>query len=126
MTLETPQYDTWSQAKRVCVIGAGTMGSGIAAHLANLGFEVILYDVTREAAEAGLDRARKAKPPHFLLPETAVSKSTPTPGGIMLAGISENLGWVTEADWVCEAVVEKLDIKRELFAALEDVLQPSA
>jgi 3-hydroxyacyl-CoA dehydrogenase len=106
------------RAHRVCVLGAGTMGSGIAAHLANIGFQVTLLDISKDAAEAGLDRARKARPPHFYVPEKA--------GHIRLGGISENLGWVTEADWVCEAVIEKLDVKRDLFAALEDVLQPNA
>lgn len=106
------------RARRVCVLGAGTMGSGIAAHLANLGFEVTLLDVSREAAEAGLDRARKAKPPHFYVADRSHR--------IRLGGIQDNLGWVSEAEWVCEAVVEKMDIKRELFAALEDVLQPDA
>lgn len=118
MTLETPQYDTWMRARKVCVLGAGTMGSGIAAHLANIGFEVTLLDVSRDSAEAGLGRARKARPPHFYVSDRANT--------IRLGGISDNLGWVTEADWVCEAVVEKMDVKRDLFAALEDVLQPGA
>ena len=118
MTLETPQYDSWLRAKKVCVLGAGTMGAGIAALLANIGFEVTLLDISKEAAEAGLDRARKARPPHFYVPERA--------NAIRLGGINDNLGWVTEADWVCEAVVEKMDIKRALFEALEDVLQPGA
>lgn len=118
MALESPTYESWIHARRVCVLGAGTMGSGIAAHLANLGFEVTLLDISREAAEAGLDRARKAKPPHFYINDRA--------NRIRLGGINDNLGWVTEADWVCEAVVEKLGIKRDLFAALEDVLQPHA
>ena len=118
MTLETPQYDTWMRARKVCVLGAGTMGAGIAAHLANIGFEVTLLDISREAAEAGLDRAKKARPPHFYVSDRA--------GSIRLGGISDNLGWVTEAEWVCEAVVEKMDVKRDLFAALEDVLQPGA
>lgn len=118
MALESTQYDSWLRARRVCVLGAGTMGSGIAAHLANLGFEVTLLDVSREAAEAGLERARKAKPPHFYVADRS--------NRIRLGGIQDNLGWVSEAEWVCEAVVEKLDIKRDLFAALEDVLQPDA
>ena len=100
------------------MLGAGTMGAGIAAHLANIGFEVTLLDVTKEAAEAGLDRAKKARPPHFYVHDR--------PNAIRLGGISDNLGWVTEADWVCEAVVEKMDIKRRLFEQLEDVLQPGA
>ena len=118
MALESTKYDSWLNARRVCVLGAGTMGSGIAAHLANIGFEVTLLDISREAAEQGLERARKARPPHFYLQDRA--------NQIRLGGINDNLGWVTEADWVCEAIVEKMDLKRNLFAALEDVLQPDA
>lgn len=102
----------------VCVIGAGTMGSGIAAHLANIGFSVTLLDRDQESVEAAFGRARAARPPHFYVSETA-SK-------VRLGSIQENLDWVSEADWVCEAVVEKLDIKRALFEAIEPVLRPDA
>lgn len=111
-------YDHWLGAKKVCVIGAGTMGSGIAAHLANLGFQVTLLDVTRESAEAGLEKAKSARPPHFFVPERAA--------GIRLGGIDTDLGLVADAEWVCEAVVEKLDVKRALFERLETVLSPDA
>src|SRR5579862_6519352 len=102
---------TWGSAKNVCVIGAGTMGSGIAAHLANLGFQVSLLDLTRESATAGFERAKSARPPHFYVQERASE--------IRLGGIDEHQSWITEADWVCEAIVEKVDAKRELFAKLE-------
>ncbi|HLO98905.1 MAG TPA: 3-hydroxyacyl-CoA dehydrogenase NAD-binding domain-containing protein, partial [Fimbriimonas sp.] len=69
--------------KRVCVIGAGTMGSGIAAHLANLGFEVSLLDVSAESVRVAFDRAKSAKPPHFFLKSTADK--------IRLGSIAENL-----------------------------------
>ncbi|MCL6624601.1 MAG: hypothetical protein K6T17_08315, partial [Fimbriimonadales bacterium] len=56
---------------KVAVLGAGTMGGGIAAHLANVGFGVYLYDISRSAAQAGLSRALEARPPHFYSPRLA-------------------------------------------------------
>lgn len=109
---------SWNSAQRVCVIGAGTMGAGIAAHLANVGFDVDLLDLDADSAAEAFARAKSAKPPHLYLSETAAK--------IRLGGIAENLAWVAEADWVCEAIVEKLDAKRELFANLEPLLQPNA
>ncbi len=104
--------------RQVCVIGAGTMGSGIAAHLANLGFAVTLLDMTPESTRTALDRAIHQRPPHFYVPGTAQT--------IRLGSIAENLAWVNEADWVCEAIVERLDAKRALFEAIEDHLRPDA
>lgn len=103
-------------ARRVCVIGAGTMGSGIAAHLANLGFGVSLLDLTTESAQEAFERAKTARPPHFYVPQTA--------GQITLGTIAELDRYVPEADWVCEAIVEKMDAKRALFAQLEPLLRP--
>ncbi len=111
-------YGEWSEARKVCVIGAGTMGSGIAAHLCNLGFDVSLLDVTRDAATEAFAKAKQARPPHFYLPERS--------NQVHLGGIAENLDWVAGADWVCEAIVEKLDIKRSLFEKIEPVLSPTA
>lgn len=107
-------YAGWSEAKRVCVIGAGTMGSGIAAHLANIGFEVTLLDLNHDSVNTAFGRAKAAKPPHFFVPETA--------DRIRLGGIEENLEWAAEADWVCEAIIEKMDAKRALFERLDDLL----
>lgn len=104
--------------RQVCVIGAGTMGSGIAAHLANLGFSVTLLDATADSIRAAFDRAKQQRPPHFYVAGTADT--------IRLGSIAENLEWVSEADWVCEAIIEKLDAKRDLFALLEDHLRPDA
>jgi 3-hydroxyacyl-CoA dehydrogenase len=94
------------------------MGAGIAAHLANIGFEVTLLDLTKESVQAAFERAKSMKPPHFYVPETA-SK-------IRLGSIEENLEWVSEADWVCEAIVEKLDLKRDLFSKIEPLLNETA
>lgn len=104
--------------RNVCVVGAGTMGSGIAAHLANLGFQVTLLDVTLAAATEGLERARLARPPRFYVPERA--------NEIRLGGIDEHLAWISEADWVCEAVVEQPAVKRSLYAAIDPILRPDA
>ena len=103
---------------KVCVIGAGTMGCGIAAHLANLGFSVSLLDVSDESARAGLDRAKSAKPPHFFIRQSSDL--------IRVGSIDKNLDWAAEADWVCEAIIEKLDAKRALFEKLESVLAPDS
>ncbi len=111
-------YDEWLNARRTCVIGAGTMGSGIAAHLANIGFEVTLLDITREAATDAFARARQARPPHFYLPDTA--------NKVRLGGIRENLEWISDADWVCEAIVEKLELKKALFEAIEPLISSKA
>lgn len=111
-------YDGWSSARNVCVIGAGTMGSGIAAHLANLGFEVSLLDISPDSAREGFSRAKGARPPHFYLGETA--------DRVRLGNIRENLEWVREADWVCEAIIEKLEPKRRLFEDIEPFLRPDA
>ncbi len=106
------------QSKNVCVIGAGTMGSGIAAHLANIGFNVSLLDRDQESVVNAFERAKNARPQHFYLPQTA--------DNIRLGNIQDNLDWVAQSDWVCEAVVEKMDIKRNLFAQLEPILPKEA
>ena len=103
---------------KVCVIGAGTMGSGIAAHLANVGFQVTLLDATDDSIRACFDRAKAARPPHFYIKQTADT--------IRLGSIESNLDWVSEADWICEAIVEKLELKRALFEKLEPLIAPDA
>ncbi|MCW5937472.1 MAG: enoyl-CoA hydratase/isomerase family protein [Fimbriimonadaceae bacterium] len=107
-----------AQPQNVLVIGAGTMGSGIAAHLANLGFSVSLLDVSPDSVRHAFDRAKKARPPHFYVPGTAEN--------VRLGSFEADLQWVGEADWVCEAIVEKLDAKRGLFALVEPLLREDA
>jgi len=104
--------------RKVCVIGAGTMGSGIAAHLANLGFQVTLLDASQQSVVDSFERAKVAKPPHFMLPETATE--------IRLGNTTDNLSWIGEADWVCEAIVERTSAKRSLFARIDPILRPDA
>ncbi len=116
-TRQTP-YDSWLSARRACVLGAGTMGGGIAAHLANLGFEVGLLDLSVQSAADGFARAKSARPPHFYLPDGSERVKT--------GSIENDLGWVRDADWVCEAIVEDLDAKRALFERVEPLLRPDA
>ena len=93
--------------RNVVVLGAGTMGSGIAAHLANLGFRVSLLDLTKESTVVAFDKAKSNRPPHFYVSDRAAD--------VRLGSIEEDLRWVEEADWVIEAIVEKLDAKQKLY-----------
>lgn len=111
-------YDSWKNAEKVAVLGAGTMGGGIAAHLANLGFKVLLFDISEDAARAGLERTKEAKPPHFYDAESL--------SRIKTASIQDDLDSVADCDWVCEAVSENLEIKRGLFERLEGILREDA
>lgn len=104
--------------KKACILGAGTMGSGIAAHLANLGWDVTLLDLTMESTVGALDRAKALRPPHFYSPQVA--------DRIRIGGIQTHLDWVAEADWVCEAIIEKLDAKRALYEQIEPLLREDA
>ena len=103
--------------QRAAVLGAGTMGAQIAAHLANAGVPVDLLDLTPEAAKAGLERLRKQKPDPCFLPDTP---TLVRPGGL------SDLRVVSDADWVVEAIIESLDAKRDLLARLEPHLKTDA
>jgi 3-hydroxyacyl-CoA dehydrogenase len=104
--------------KSASVLGAGTMGAQVAAHLANGGVETLLLDVTREAARDGLERARGLRPDPFFTPSTHTL--------IRTGGFDEDLGAVSESDWIIEAVVERLDVKQSLFERLEPHRRASA
>jgi 3-hydroxyacyl-CoA dehydrogenase len=104
--------------RSAAVLGAGTMGAQIAAHLANAGLPVLLLDVTADAAKAGLDRARALKPDPFFVPATHALIRT----GAFDTGMDE----AGRADWIVEAVVEKLDVKHALLARLVPHLGPRA
>ena len=97
--------------RRVAVLGAGTIGAQIAAHFANAGVPSLLLDLTREAAQQGLQRARALKPDPFYTAETWQL--------IEVASFEEGLGNLRDADWIIEAVVEDLEIKRGLLARVD-------
>jgi 3-hydroxyacyl-CoA dehydrogenase len=91
------------------------MGGGIAAHLANLGFQVSLLDATSNLAQIGLDRARNAKPPRFYTSERSHE--------IRLGNVGDDIELAIESDWICEAIVERLEEKRALFARLDGAVR---
>ena len=93
--------------KKVVVIGSGTMGSGIAAHLCNANIPVTLLDLTTEISEKARDRIFKSKPP-LLLDKSQIEN-------IKVGNINDNFDVVKDADWVVEAVVERIDIKHNIY-----------
>jgi 3-hydroxyacyl-CoA dehydrogenase len=95
------------EIKKVVVIGSGTMGSGIAAHLCNANVPVTLLDLTTEISEKARDRIFKSKPP-LLLDKSQINN-------IQVGNIEDNFDAVKEADWVVEAVVERIDIKHNIY-----------
>jgi len=99
------------QIRSVAVLGAGTMGAQIAAHFANAGIPALLLDITREAARAGLARALALKPDPFF--------STAAHALVRTGSIDEDLPGIAACDWIVEAVVEQLDVKRALMERVE-------
>jgi 3-hydroxyacyl-CoA dehydrogenase len=117
--------------RRVAVLGAGVMGSGIAAHCANAGVPVVLLDIVppklsdaerrskaaRDAFATGaLDKLRKARPAAFMHPRNAVLVST--------GNFDDDLGEVADCDLVIEAIIERIDLKQALFEKLEALIGP--
>ena len=93
--------------KKVVVIGSGTMGSGIAAHLCNAKIPVTLLDLTTEISEKARDRIFKSKPP-LLLDKSQIEN-------IKVGNINDDFQVVEDADWVVEAVVERIDVKHNIY-----------
>jgi len=109
--------------RRVAVLGAGTMGSRIAAHFANAGVPALLLDVVvpgqpnrNAAALKGLDSATKQKPGAFFTPAAA--------GLITPGNFEDSLGDIRHCDWIVEAVAENLEIKRTLLGKVEALRAP--
>ncbi len=125
------------EIKKAAVLGAGVMGATIAAHLTNAGIECDLLDIIpfeltdadkaqgltekspawrNRFAANGLAGVLKSKPAGFFTKKNASM--------IRVGNFEDNLGWLAEADWVIEVVVENLKIKQELFAKVEKVVKP--
>ncbi len=109
--------------KKVCVIGSGTMGAGIAAQVANAGVPVLLLDVVpkdgndRDAiAKGAVAKMLKTDPAPFMSKRAAKLVET--------GNIEDHLDKAGECDWIVEAIVERLDIKQSLYAKLELVKKP--
>ena len=106
------------EIKKVVVIGSGTMGSGIAAHLCNANIPVTLLDLKTEISEQARDRIHKSKPP-LLLDKSKINN-------IKVGNISDNFSEVAEADWVVEAVVERIDVKHDIYEKIFKVRKKGA
>src|SRR5271166_5135483 len=110
---------------KVAVLGAGTMGARIAAHFANAGVPSYLFDIVppdadaparNKIAAAGLDAAKKSKPAAFMDSSLA--------GLVTIGNFEDDLKRLSEVDWIVEAVVENLDLKRALLRKVEAVRKP--
>ena len=110
---------------KVAILGAGTMGARIAAHFANAGVPSYLFDIVppdadgparNKIAAAGLDAAKKSKPAAFMEPSLARF--------VTVGNFDDDLKELAEVDWIIEAVVENLEIKRTLLRKVEAIRKP--
>ncbi len=97
----------------VAVLGAGTMGSGIAGLCAKNDCKVVLLDISLEAAKKGLDRIINSRPPIF-------NPTDKTPS-IILGTLNDDLDKISDCDWICEAIIEDLQTKRHLIDRVESI-----
>src|ERR1700693_1397567 len=102
-----------SPIRSAAVLGAGVMGSQIAAHLANAGIPTLLLDLTTDVARDGLSRARALKPDPFFTADVASL--------IELGGYDADRHRLSGVDLIVEAVTEQIDVKRALLARVDDV-----
>src|SRR6266404_4619877 len=117
--------------EKAVVLGAGTMGSRIAAHFANAGLPCILLDIVppnlpadapagerNKIVRAGLEAAKKSKPAAFFTSALAER--------VVIGNFEDDLARCAEADWIIEVVAENLEIKRKLLARVAEVRKPGA
>lgn len=105
--------------KKIAVIGAGTMGSGIAGQIANAGQSVLLLDIPGETspnefADRAVERLLASEPPALVHKRCASNITT--------GNIRDNFDLLADVDWIIEAVVERLDIKKELYKRLDETI----
>src|SRR6202046_3291728 len=116
------------QINKVAVLGAGTMGSRIAAHITNAGLPVVLLDIVPPGTDAGapkqernkivlagLDGLKKSKPAAFYAQESARL--------ITIGNFDDDLALIADCDWVIEVVAENLEIKHALLQKVEQHLR---
>ena len=110
---------------KVAILGAGTMGARIAAHFANAGVPSYLLDIVppdadgsvrNKIAAAGLDGAKKSKPAAFM--DASLARL------VTVGNFEDDLKKLAEVDWIIEAVVENLEIKRALLRKVEAIRRP--
>jgi 3-hydroxyacyl-CoA dehydrogenase len=113
-----------ASVKKVCVIGAGTMGAGIAAQVANAGIPVLLLDIVRDpddrnaVAAGAVAKMLKTDPAPFM--SKAAAKLVET------GNIEDDLAKIADCDWIVEAIVERLDLKHRLYEKIEAHRRPDA
>ena len=106
------------EIKRVVIIGSGTMGCGIAAQLCNAKIPVTLLDLTTEISEKARERIYKSRPP-LLIDKSKVNN-------ISVGNINEDFNVVSQADWIVEAVVERIDIKHNIYEKIFKERKPGS
>jgi len=125
--------------RRVAVIGSGTMGGALAAHFANAGLEVSLLDIAptqltadeqkknltlehpavrNRIVNAGLQALLKSKPAALFTPQTAEK--------IRVGNLQDNFDFIADADWILEAIVENLELKRALMERIDAARKPDS
>jgi len=122
---------------KVAVIGSGIMGSGIACHFANIGVEVLLLDIvprdlTDEEKSKGLtlnDKIVRNRLVNTSLKKALKSKPSPIyhqkfAGRITIGNLEDDIAKVKDVDWIIEVVVERLDIKKQVFESLDKYRKP--
>jgi 3-hydroxyacyl-CoA dehydrogenase len=129
MAVLLKEFAFMKRIHKVAILGAGTMGARIAAHFANAGVPSLLLDTVppnlppdadrssrNKIAATGLDGARKSKPAAFF--ELSLSRL------VSVGNFDDDLKRLTEVDWIIEAVVENLEIKRSLLRKVEAIRKP--
>jgi 3-hydroxyacyl-CoA dehydrogenase len=93
--------------KKVAILGSGTMGTGIAGVCANAGFEVLLLDLAKDSCEKAKSRLTEGRSP--VVEDHAVLDRITT------GSFDDDMDRLVDCQWICEVVVEDVDIKRDLF-----------
>jgi 3-hydroxyacyl-CoA dehydrogenase len=107
-----------TKIEKVAVLGAGVMGAQIAGHLANAGIPSYLFDINDELAKKGVDSLTSLKPAPLYKPKNAALVTPCT--------YDDDIEKITEIDWILEAVVERLDIKEQVYNNLLPHLKNTA
>ena len=126
----SPQQTRTKLIRKVAVLGAGTMGSRIAAHIANAGTPVVLLDIVPAGAQPGNQAARSALAHNAV---EAMRKAKPAaffdndvPRLITTGNFEDDLKLLADCDWIIEAVAENLEIKRSLLRSVDAVRRPDS
>jgi len=112
------------QIRKAAVLGAGVMGAAIAAHLANVGIPSLLLDIVPPDAGADRDKVARIGLEKIVNARPAAFYSKKAARLITAGNVEDDLAELGQVDWIIEAVVERLDIKRPLYEKVERVLSP--